>query len=69
MSGAVPHIPGDGRLDTLLENQLESSTCQIGSVALIIVREHTTQYIVEMVCALLTELHDCCISQLGVIII
>jgi len=32
MSAAVPHIPGDGRQDTytLLDNQLDSSVCQIG---------------------------------------
>ena len=31
--------------------------------------KHTTQYIVQMVCVLLTKLQDRCISQLGVIII
>jgi len=35
MSVAVPHIPGDGRLDTLLDNQLDSSACQLRSIALL----------------------------------
>jgi len=35
MSVAVPHIPGDGRLDTLLDNQLDSSECQLRSIALL----------------------------------
>ena len=34
MSVAVPHIPGDGRLDTytLLDNQLDSGECQLGDL-------------------------------------
>ena len=68
MSVAVPHIPGDGRLDTLLDNQLDSSASQLIKTNCLIASEHTTQYIVQMACALLTKLQDHCISQHGAII-
>ena len=66
MSVAAPHIPGDGRLDTLLHNQLDHGLkCMSIKINCFIISENATQYIVQMVCALLTKLHDCCISQLG----
>ena len=64
MSVAVPHIPGDGRLDTLLDNQLDSSVYQLGNYSIDIVNEHTNKYI-AILHSQLTKLQHSCISQLG----
>ena len=34
MSLAMPHIPGDGRLDTQLDNELDTSVCQLGTCSI-----------------------------------
>ena len=68
MSVAVPQIPGDRRLGTCTVTQSIGHKCTLIRINCFIVSEHTTQYVVQTVCALLTKLQDYCISQFGVII-
>ena len=73
MSLAMPHIPGDGRLDTLLDNELDPSACQLDICSILIILRHCqwtcNPVQCSMVCVLLTKLQHSCISQLGAIII
>ena len=73
MSVAVPHMVGDGRLDTLLDNQFDPSAYPLGTDLFKSFRagqyQQTQPSFTVMVCALLTKFQHSCISQLGVIII
>ena len=52
MSVTVPHIPGDGRLDTLFDNQLDSSACQLRPIALLSVNaQPNTLYKLCVLCS------------------
>ena len=73
MSADMPHMVGDGRLDTLLENQFDPTAYPLGTDLFksftVGQYQQTQPSFTVMACALLTKLQYSCISQLGVIII